>query len=345
MPVVFLSLALTACSLPGSATSGPTATPATSPTNTAGGDQLLERAAAAVSPSVVRIDNPGKGLGSGVIMSRDGDIVTNDHVVTGGSRFEITFANGRTATASLLGGDPPDDLAVVRANAKDLPAATFGNSSTLKVGQSVLAIGNPLGINFSVTEGIVSALNRTVAQGQGHPPILNMVQTSAAINPGNSGGALIDLTGKVIGIPTLSAVDPTFGTPANGVGFAIASNTVERIAPQLVKYGKVVNSGRAAIGIDSETVTPELAAQYSLPTDHGVLVVQLVQNGPAARAGIPAGSVIVQIDARTLTNSSDLADFLAGKKPGDTAAVTVVRSGGGRQTYHVTLSELPVGTS
>jgi S1-C subfamily serine protease len=294
---------------------------------------------------VVRIDNPGRGLGSGVIMSRDGDIVTNNHVVEGGSRFEITFANGRTATAKLLGADPLDDLAVVKANAKDLPAASFGNSSTLKVGQSVLAIGNPLGINFSVTEGIVSALNRSVGEGQGQPPILHMVQTSAAINPGNSGGALIDLTGKVIGIPTLSAVDPTFGTPASGVGFAIASNTVERIAPQLVTYGKVVHSGRAAIGIYSETVTPELAAQYGLPVDHGVLVAQLVQNGPAERAGIRAGSVIVQIDSRTVNSNSDLVDVLAGKKPGDKVAVTVANPGGGRQTHHVTLSELPAGTS
>jgi|SRR5579884_145493 len=353
MIMIPLCVVLSACSAPGSSATSPTPTPAPVSTTTLGNgtstaaalDQLYERAAATVSPSVVRIDNPGKGLGSGVIMSPDGYIVTNNHVVEGGTDFDVTFANGHSTKARLIGTDPLDDLAVIKANSTHLPAAVFANSSNLKVGQTVMALGNPLGINFSVTEGIVSALNRTVGESQGRPPILNMVQTSAAINPGNSGGALIDLSGQVIGIPTLSAVDPTFGTPASGVGFAVASNTVERIAPQLIKYGHVVHSGRAAIGIGAETVTSELAARYGLPIDHGVLVAQVAQNGPAERAGISTGSIIVEVAGRSIDSTGTLSDALAGKNPGDKVAVRVVTPGGKQQTYHLTLSELAVGAS
>lgn len=278
-------------------------------------------------------------------MSRDGYIVTNNHVVAGGNHFDVTFANGHSAGARLVGSDPLDDLAVIRVDSRDLPAAAFGNSSNLKVGQSVLAIGNPLGINFSVTEGIVSAMNRTVGEGQGRPPILNMVQTSAAINPGNSGGALIDLSGKVIGIPTLSAVDPTFGTPASGVGFAVASNTVGRIASQLIQHGKVIHSGRAAIGVAVETVTSELAARYGLPLDHGVLVAQVVAKGPAERAGVQAGSIIIELDGKPTDSTAALSDILASKKPGDTVTVRLVTHDGTHRTYSVTLGELPAGAS
>jgi S1-C subfamily serine protease len=327
--------------VPGTAANSSASGASATPSAVAGIDQQRERAAAIISPSIVRIDNPGRGLGSGIVMSRDGYIVTNDHVIAGGQRFEITFANGHTTTATLVGGFPLDDLAVIKASANNLPAATFGNSSTLNVGQSVLAVGNPLGINFTVTDGIVSGLNRTVSEGPGKPPILNMVQTSAPINPGNSGGALIDLTGHVIGIPTLAAVDPQFGTPANGVGFAVASNTVERIAPQLIRDGRVTNSGRAAIGIVSETVTPELATHFNLPIGHGVLVAQLGQNGPAEQAGIAAGSVIVEFESRAVNRSSDLIDALAAKTPGERVAVTVVNPQGRRETVHVTLGELP----
>lgn len=308
-------------------------------------DRLAEAAINQASPAVVKVVNVGTGLGSGVILTPDGYIVTNNHVVSGARQLTVTLATGRTVQARLVGVDPVDDLAVVKVSAQKLPTARFANSSDLRVGQTVLAIGNPLGIGSTVTEGIVSALNRTVSEGQGGGSILNAVQTSAPINPGNSGGALIDLGGQVVGIPTLNAVDPEFNTPASGVGFAIPSNTVQRIVTQLIRSGKVVHSGRAAIGIYSADVTTQLAAQYGLPLDHGVLVAQLAPGGPAQKAGVQAGDVIMQIDGTMITSSSDMLDLLAAKKPGQRATITVVTPQRGQRTYTLTLGELPVNSN
>jgi S1-C subfamily serine protease len=291
---------------------------------------------------VVRIDNSGRGIGSGVIVRQDGYIVTNYHVVAHPSQLAVTLANGRTLPARLVGGDPVDDLASVKVEARNLPAATFADSSKLKVGQSVLAIGNPLGISSTVTEGIISALNRTVSEGPGGGSILNAVQTSAAINPGNSGGALVDLSGRVIGIPTLTAVDPTFGAPTNGVGFAIPSNTVERIVPQIIEHGKVLHSNRAGLGIFSETVTPELASRYGLAADHGALVARVNPGSPAEKSDIRMGDVIVKLDETEVATTSDLVEALAHKKPGDTAKVTLIDRQGQSMARNVVLGELPV---
>src|SRR6185437_9061694 len=222
-------------------------------------ETLREKAIAEVSPAIVEVQNVGVGLGSGVIIQKDGYIVTNHHVVAKETKLLVVLPDGRSLQAKLVGSDAVDDLAVIKVDAKGLPTVPLGDSSKLVVGQTVLAIGNPLGIANTVTDGIVSALNRTVSEGQQtNGSILHAIQTNAAINPGNSGGALINLGGQVIGIPTLTAIDPEFNAPASGVGFAIPSNTVQNITAQLIKYGKVVDSGRAAVGISAADITPKL---------------------------------------------------------------------------------------
>lgn len=351
-----LCLALSACSAPSAASDRtPTSSPSTSstveavstaPVPRAGIDILRERAIARVSPSVVRVKNVGIGLGSGIIMSKDGYIVTNHHVVANAHEIRVTLSNGQALTARLVGADATDDLAVIKVKASNLPAATFGDSSHLIVGQTVLAIGNPLGITRTVTDGIVSAVNRTVLEGQGSTDsIRNAVQTSAPINPGNSGGALIDLAGDVIGVPTLTAVDPEFNAPAAGIGFAIPSNTVVNITSQIVRHGRVTHSGRAALGILAESVTPALAAQFGLPVSQGVLVAGLSSGGGARRAGIRKNDIIVKVDSHAITSLNDLVTALAAKAPGQTVRVTVVTTSGHTQTYPVQLGELQVSSN
>ncbi len=200
-----------------------------------------------LSPSVVQIQSP-EGLGSGVVFDSNGDIVTNNHVVAGGGPYTVT-AGAHSYGASLVGRFPPDDLAVVRVSGAKLTPAAFADSSKLDVGDFAIAIGNPLGLRSSVTDGIVSAFRQGVSEGNGVALPL-MIQTSAAINPGNSGGALADLQGRVIGIPTLAATDPELGgTAAPGIGFAIPSNLVRDIATQIIRFGHVVNSHRAYLGV------------------------------------------------------------------------------------------------
>src|SRR5919201_151499 len=183
----------------------------------------LVRIVKAVSPSVVQIEDRA-GLGSGVVFDAKGDIVTNNHVVAGAKSFTVTTSTGKRYPAKLVGAFPPDDLAVIRISGANLPPAVFADSSKLEVGDIAIAIGNPLGLRSSVTEGIVSAFR--IAMPEGNATTLpSVIQTSAAINPGNSGGALVDIAGRVIGIPTLAAVDPEFGSTAAGIGFAIPSNT------------------------------------------------------------------------------------------------------------------------
>jgi putative serine protease PepD len=190
----------------------------------------------AVSPEVVQIDSQ-LGLGSGVAFDNRGHIVTNAHVVDGSREFVVTLSGGARHSATLVGADRTHDLAVIHLNGARPAGATFANSSSLRVGDIVLAIGNPLGLRSSVTQGIVSSLNRSVPEGNG-VTLSPVLQTSAAINPGNSGGALVDLTGRVVGIPTLAALDPEFGDePAAGIGFAIPSNTVRQVATRLIESG------------------------------------------------------------------------------------------------------------
>src|SRR5437588_5482006 len=214
---------------------------AASPSNATALDTLRESVAAKVQPSIVEVyvtlSNNEAAIGSGVIVDSRGYLVTNDHVVSGALSIQVILSNGTKEPAQLAGADANYDLAVLKIAVPKggLSVATLGDSTQLKVGQEVLVIGNPLGITQTVTNGIVSALKRSVSEGQGAPTIQNAIQTDAPINPGNSGGALVDLQGNVVGIPTLTAIDPEFNTPANGVGFAIPVNRVKAILPQIIQ--------------------------------------------------------------------------------------------------------------
>jgi S1-C subfamily serine protease len=284
-----------------------------------------------VGPSVVLIQN-SVGLGSGIVFDTKGDIVTNAHVVGTDKQFLVTTGDGRTMAATLVGSFPTDDLAVIRAAKTDLQPATFADSSKLVVGDVVLAIGNPLGLQSSVTEGIVSATGRTVAE-PGGAALPNVLQTSAAINPGNSGGALVDINGAVVGIPTLTATDPELGGVAPGIGFAIPSNTATDIATQFVRDGKVVSSHRADLGARTANV-------QGAP---GVLVYSVVPGGPADKAGIKPGDVIVSLDGKPTPDSTVVAIVLAQLSPGQTVKVKVLHPDKTAAEVDVTLGELRGG--
>lgn len=307
-------------------------------------EAVREAVIAKVRPAVVQVNvttQDGSGIGSGVIIDQRGYIVTNNHVVNGAQSIEVVLYDGTSIkNVQLVGTDPADDLAILKITppASNLRVATLGDSSKLQVGQEVLAIGNPLGITQTVTSGIISALGRNVNEQNG-AIIPNAIQTDAAINPGNSGGALVDLQGNLVGIPTLTAIDPEFNTPANGVGFAIPSNRVSFIATQIIQSGKVTHTGRAALGVRVATVDPILAAQDNLSIDHGVLIVSVVPNGAADQAHLQAGDVIVQIDNKQVTDTSSLGDALISKSPGDTVSVQIYR-GNQQMTVSVKLGEL-----
>jgi putative serine protease PepD len=305
---------------------------ASSTGSTSGGSlkQQLIAAVKEVQPEVAQI-RTSTGLGSGVIFDEGGDIVTNAHVVVDATDVVVTLADGSQYPGTLRGGYVPDDLAVIEINAKHkLKPAQFADSSRVEVGELVLAAGNPLGLKSSVTDGIVSALGRSVVEGRG-VVLPNVIQTSAPINPGNSGGALVNLSGQVIGIPTVAAVNPQLGTAATGIGFAIPSNTVRDIAGQIVKNGRVTSSHRAALGAHfADSVVRS-----------GALVIAVEAGGPAARAGINVGDSIHAIDGHTVPGAEALATLLAGHRPGQTVRLLIMRAGNTSATIAVTLGELP----
>ncbi|MDH6610573.1 putative serine protease PepD [Streptomyces sp. SAI-208] len=292
-----------------------------------------------VLPSVVQIQ-AGGDLGSGVVYDGKGHIVTNAHVVGDAKTLEVTTANSESPlTARLVYSYPEQDLAVVKLDRvpDGLRAAAFGDSGKVRVGQIVLAMGSPLGLSSSVTQGIVSATGRTVSEGGGDGEagvtIPNMVQTSAAINPGNSGGALVDLDSRVIGIPTLAAIDPSLGnSAAPGIGFAIPASMVRTVADQIIKDGKVTDSGRAALGITGRTVVDD-GMQPA-----GVAVVEVRSGGAADKAGIEPGDVITQLGDTSITTITSLSEALAADKPGQKTSVTFTRDGSAK-TVDVTLGE------
>ncbi|HEY4383588.1 MAG TPA: trypsin-like peptidase domain-containing protein [Ktedonobacteraceae bacterium] len=309
-------------------------------------ENVREAVVAKVRPAVVQLTvrtSQGGGLGSGVIIDKRGYIITNNHVVQNANSVDVELFDGTSLPGKVIGTAPSDDLAVVQIDASKakIAVATFGDSSKLQVGQDVLAIGNPLGITQTVTSGIISALGRDVVTDQNGNVLPDTIQTDAAINPGNSGGALVDLQGNLIGVPTLAAIDPEFRTPANGVGFAIPSNRVKFIAPQLIDQGRVVRSGRAALGIQGITVDSVVAQQNNLPVDHGVYVAHVTPNSAAAQAGIREGDIIVQMDNTTITNTSSLTEALLGKSPGNSVTLRIYR-GGQEQTVNIKLGELQV---
>ncbi|MBG0828130.1 trypsin-like peptidase domain-containing protein [Planomonospora sp. ID67723] len=308
-------------------------------------ESAYEKVISAVLPSIVQI-NTSTGLGSGVIYDTSGHIVTNAHVVGRAGEFEVTLATGGAPRrARLVESFPLGDLAVIKVDdPAGLRPAKFGDSGKLRVGQIVLAMGNPLGLGSSVTNGIVSALGRTVTEpsesGSPGATITGAIQTSAAINPGNSGGALVNLSGEVIGIPTLAATVPELGGgAAPGIGFAIPSNTATDIAGQIVKSGKVTNTRRAALGVTVQTV----AGPDGRPA--GVGVVGVTEGGGAARAGVEPGDVIVSINGTQVPTTQALSELLATLEPGDRAAVELLRPDGSTTGVTVPLGELPTNPS
>jgi S1-C subfamily serine protease len=275
-----------------------------------------------------------------VVYDGAGHIVTNAHVVGDEKAFRVTTANSEDPlSARLVSSYPEQDLAVVRLEKvpDGLKPAVFADSSKVEAGQIVLAMGSPLGLSSSVTQGIVSATGRTVTEGRSGggtgATIANMVQTSAAINPGNSGGALVGLDGQVIGIPTLAATDPALGdSAAPGIGFAIPASMVKTVAGQIVADGKVTDSGRAALGITARTVVDD---GYRAA---GVAVVETEDGGAADRAGLEPGDIVTGLGGAEVTTVTSLAEALAAQKPGQRTTVAFTRNGRAR-TVDVTLGE------
>jgi S1-C subfamily serine protease len=325
---------------------GTTTTTTQTGSSAASYNALPEAVAAAFRQSVVQINvvtAQGGGLGSGTIIDDRGYIVTNDHVVAGAKQIQVELYDGLTVPAQLTGLYPPEDLAVIKITpVPHMAVATIGDSSQLKVAEYVMAIGNPLGITQTVTSGIVSALGRNVPAGPG-VELIDAIQTDAAINPGNSGGALVDLQGELIGVPTLTIINPTFSSPASGIGFAVPSNRVKYIVPQLIATGHVTHTGRASLGVGVVTVDASVAEQNNLSVDHGVLIASVTPLGPASEAGLQVGDVILRIDNTPITSVQSLGDALLSKSPGDTVAVTIDR-GGQQLTVNVTLGELPASS-
>jgi S1-C subfamily serine protease len=285
-----------------------------------------------VSPEVVQIEDQ-QGLGSGIVLDAAGDIVTNNHVVSGASSFTVTTSAGKQYPARLVGSFPPDDLAVIKVSGAHLKPATFADSSKLNVGDLAIAIGNPLGLRSSVTEGIVSAFRQAVPEQGGSVTLPSVIQTSAAINPGNSGGALVDIEGRVIGIPTLAATDPQLGGgSAPGIGFAIPSNLVTDVAGQILAHGKVVNSHRAFLGI-----------RVGETNGNGVIVGAVTAGGAAANAGMRVGDVIVSVDVAPTPTLGVLSAVLAELKPGQEVPVVVRHQNGSKATLNVKLGTYPGG--
>jgi serine protease DegQ len=265
-------------------------------------------------------------LGSGVIVSPQGYVLTNNHVVDGMDEIEVAVPDGKTLKASVVGTDPETDLAVLKVDAKDLPAITLGNIEQVRVGDVVLAIGNPFGVGQTVTMGIVSALGRS---GLGLTTYENLIQTDAAINRGNSGGALVDATGNLIGINT-AILSPTGGSL--GIGFAIPVSTARSVMEQIIATGSVT---RGFIGIEASELAPDIAESMKLPGGAGVQITGLVPGGPAARAGAKVGDVLLAIDGQPVNDSRLMLDIAAALKPGTKATLRVRRNGGERDVQIV----------
>ncbi len=257
-------------------------------------------------------------LGSGVVVSRSGYVVTNYHVVEAADEIEVAFPDGRKMLAQVVGNDPETDLAVLRVHGDHLPAITFGSSEALHVGDVVLAIGNPFGVGQTVTSGIVSALGRA---GLGINTFENFIQTDAAINPGNSGGALVDAHGNLIGINT--AIYSRSGG-SMGIGFAIPVSTARSVVEQIVKTGSVT---RGWIGVEVEEITPTIAETFSLETTRGAIIRGVLSGGPADKAGIKPGDVLLEVEGKPVADTQGMLNLVAALAPGSSARLKLTRRG------------------
>ena len=276
-------------------------------------------------------NEPQGGLGSGVIISESGYILTNNHVVEGADEIEVILNDSRKAIAKVIGTDPDTDLAILKIELDKLPVIVLGNSESLQVGDPVLAIGNPFGVGQTVTGGIVSALGRNQL---GINTFENFIQTDAAINPGNSGGALVDVNGTLMGINT--AIYSRSGG-SMGIGFAIPVSTAKQVLEDIVKDGQVT---RGWIGVEPQEINPELAETFNVKVKSGVIITGVLQNGPAAQAGIQPGDVIVAVNGKAISTVAELLGAVAGLKPGTAAPVSVLRKDG-KTELAVTPSKRP----
>ncbi len=255
-------------------------------------------------------------LGSGVIVSANGYILTNHHVVDAADEIQVALADGQTLPARVIGADPETDLAVLKIDADKLPAITFAQSDSLKVGDWVLAVGNPFGVGQTVTAGIVSALGRTHL---GINTFENFIQTDAAINPGNSGGALVDAAGNLVGVN--SAIYSRTGG-SQGIGFAIPVSIARQVMEQIIKSGSVT---RGWVGVEVQDLTPELAESFSLKNTEGALIAGVLKGGPADSGGIRPGDILLAVNGSKVTDSASLLNLIAALKPGEAARLTVAR--------------------
>jgi S1-C subfamily serine protease len=324
--------------LPPTATSVPVyPTPAPSPVQSPSNEETaIIRAVSRVGPSVVTVVTTiqarrggfgritqAEARGSGVIISSEGHIVTNNHVVEGGTALAVILASGQRLDAKIVGTDVFSDLAVIQISAAGLPVAELGDSSTLVQGQSVIAIGSALGDFLNtVTAGVISGLGRSV-DTDNNVKLEDLIQTDAAINEGNSGGPLIDTHGRVIGINTLIVGRGTSGVVAEGLGFAMSSNTVREVAAQLIATGLVA---RPYLGIGYQAVSPRLASYYGLSVSAGVLVTEVTARTPAAQAGLQVGDVILAINGTEISDSNPYLNVLMHHRPGDKVKISINRS-------------------
>jgi serine protease DegQ len=261
-------------------------------------------------------DDKQFSLGSGVIVSPEGYILTNNHVIESADEIEVALADGRKVSAKLIGTDPETDLAVIKIGLKNLPAITLGRLETTKVGDVVLAIGNPFGVGQTVTMGIVSALGRNHL---GINTFENFIQTDAAINPGNSGGALVDSAGNLLGINT--AIYSRSGG-SMGIGFAIPVTTVKNVMEAIIKNGQVV---RGWIGVEPQDITPELANSFGLAKTSGTIIAGVLKGGPADKAGIKPGDILISVDEKNVTDTTSMLNLVAQLTPGEKTKLTILR--------------------
>lgn len=279
------------------------------------------------------------GSGTGFIVSDDGYIITNNHVVEGSDSLSVLFVDGTEVDATLVGTDAITDIAVIKIDQRVPATVEIGDSSTLRVGEDIVAIGSALGeYTNTVTQGIVSGLGRSL-DSQGGAGMENMIQHDAPINPGNSGGPLLNMQGQVVGVNTAVVRQAEPGVTAEGLGFAIPSNTVKDIASQLIENGQVV---RPFLGISYQLINPQIAAAQNLPVDHGAFIADVVAGGPAATAGVQANDIVTAIDGQEISQTTSLQDILFQHKPGDTVELTIARGTTGETvTVQVTLGTRP----